>query len=322
MGVPATGARTPPAAVTLGRLIGRVLLALLRATPVGRWLEREFLATGHVKRAEKNGYRFWGPVVAAILVTEVLGALADWLHRRTLLEIKWPTISSTVGHLETLSPILAVLVVGALAAVAFEAVTYPPRRRVGGRAVYHRVREQRPTRFYDWYLVYAVVVVGGIVSVGILHWGKYEVGYTIYGLLLCFGILVPTALAYFRGRIVSFPGLIFTVRKLERRLHWVAVIVVAGLAILLVHLALYPWPDLVRDSTSYAGLGRSGAIAAAEKEVGGGLSFRSASRGEFGGKDAWILSFEPATGFSSECVVAVRKGDGGTTARPSDGCRS
>src|SRR6185312_5818369 len=106
MAVPATGATTPPAARTLGRLIGRVLLALLRLTPVGRWFEREFLAAGHVTRVEKNGYRFWGPVVAAILAAEVLGALADWLHRRSILEVKWPTISSTVGHLETLSPIL------------------------------------------------------------------------------------------------------------------------------------------------------------------------------------------------------------------------
>jgi hypothetical protein len=322
MAAPATGASTPPAAVTLGRLIGRILLALLRATPVGRWLEREFLASGHVRRAEKNGYRFWGPVVVAILVTEVLGALADWLHRRTILEVKWPTISSTVGHLETLSPILAVLVVGALATVAFEAVTYPPRRRVGGRAVYHRVRRQEPTRFYDWYLVIGVVVAGLVVSVGILHWDKYEVGYTIYGLFLCFGIVVPTALAYFRGRIVSFPGLIFTVRKLERRLHWVAVLVVAGLAILLVHLALYPWPDLVRESTGYAGLGRSDAVAAAAKDVGGKLSFRLASRGEFGGEDAWIVSFDPAKGFGSDCVVAVHKGAEGTTATPSAACRS
>ena len=321
MAVPATGAPTPPAAVTLGRLIGRALLALLRATPLGRWLEREFLASGHIRRAEKNGYRFWGPVVAAILVAEVLGALADWLHRRTILEIKWPTISSTVGHLETLSPILAVLVVGTLAMVAFEALTYPARRRVGGRAVYHRVRQQQSTRFYDWYVVVAIVVIGLAVSVAVVHWDKYEVGYTIYGLFLFFGIVVPSALAYFAGRIVSFPGLIFTVRKLERRLHWVAVMVVAGLAILLVHLALYPWPDLVRDSTSYAGLGRSDAVAAAEKKVAGTLSFRSASRGEFGGEDAWIVSFEPAGGFGSGCVVAVRKGPNGTTAIAAAGCR-
>src|SRR5436309_2241034 len=177
------GANTPPAAVHLGHLIGRVLRALLRATPPGRWLEHEFLAPGHVRPAEKNGYRFWGPVVAAILVTEVLGALADWLHRRTLLEVKWPTISSTVGHLETLSPILAALVVGAIAMIAFDAVT------------------------------------------------------------------------------------------------------------------------------------------AAEKQVGGNLSLRSATRGEFGGEDAWIVSFEPATGFGSGCVVAVRKGSAGTTATPSPGCR-
>jgi hypothetical protein len=321
MAVPATAAPTPRPAVTLGRLIGRALLWLLRLTPVGRWLEREFRACGHVRRAERNGYRFWGPVVAAILVTEVLGALADWLHRRTILDIKWPTISSTMGHLETLSPILAVLVVGAIAAVIFEAVTYPARRRVGGRAVYHRVRAQQPTRFYDWYVVVAIVVVGAVVSVAVLHWDKYEVGYTIYGLFLVFGIVVPGALAYFAGRIVSFPGLIFTVRKLERRLHWVAVVIVAGLAILLVHLALYPWPDLVRDSTSYAGLVRSDAVSAAEKHVGAGLAFRSASRGEFGVADAWILSFEPARGFGSTCVVAVRKGSDGTTTTSSPGCR-
>jgi len=65
------------------------------------------------------------------------------------------------------------------------------RRRVGGRAVYHRVRHQRSTRFYDWYLVVGIVALGLVVSVGILHWNKYEVGYTIYGLFLCFGIVVP-----------------------------------------------------------------------------------------------------------------------------------
>jgi hypothetical protein len=322
MAVPATGATTPPAARTLGRLIGRVLLALLRLTPVGRWFEREFLAAGHVTRVEKNGYRFWGPVVAAILAAEVLGALADWLHRRSILEVKWPTISSTVGHLETLSPILAALVVGGIAAVAFEALTYPTRRRAFGRAVYHRVRGERPTRWYDWYFVVAVVLVGLVLSVWAFHWDKYEVGYTIYGLFLLFGIVIPTALAYFRGRIVSFPGLIFTVRKLEHRLHWVALVIVAGLAILLVHLALYPWPDLVRDSTSYAGLVRPDAIAAAEKKVGArNLVFRSADRGEFGGGDAWILSFERPRGFGSTCLVAVRKDAAATTATPSRGCR-
>jgi len=320
MAATAAGAPTPRPAQTVGRLIGRVLLVLLRLTPPGRWLEREFRAPGHVTRVEKNGYRFWGPVVAAILVAEVLGAAADWLHRRAIFDVKWPTISSTVGHLETLSSILAALVVGAIAAVAFEVVTYPARRRAAGRAVYHRVRREQRTRFYDWWVVVLIVVVGTVLAVWAFHWNKYEVGYTIYGLFLVFGIVVPAALAYFAGRLVSFPGLIFTVRKLERRLHWVAVVIIAGLSILLVHLALYPWPDLVRDSTSYAGLVRSDAIAAAQRNA-GTLTFRSAERGEFRGQDAWILSFEPANGFGSTCVVAVRKGAAGITATPSPSCR-
>lgn len=319
MAATAAGAPTPHAAKTLGRLIGHVLLALLRLTPPGRWLEREFRAPGHVTRVEKNGYRFWGPVVAAILVAEVLGALADWLHRRTILDVKWPTISSTVGHLETQSPILAAFVVGTIAAVAFEVVTYPARRRAAGRAVYHRVHREQPTRYYDWWVVLAIVVIGTALAVGAFHWNKYEVGYTLYGLFLVFGIVVPAALAYFVGRVVSFPGLIFTVRKLERRLHWIAVVIIAGLSILLVHLALYPWPDLVQDSTSYAGLVRSDAISAAQKDA-GTLTFRSAQRGEFEGRDAWILSFEPANGFGSTCVVAVRKGAAGIQATPSAGC--
>jgi hypothetical protein len=285
------------------------------------WLEREFMEAGRIGRVEKSGYRFWGPVIAAIAVTELFGALADWLDRRTILHIAWPTFSSTVGHLETQSPALAVVVVGTIAFVAFEAVTSPTRRVVHGRAVYHRVRHPRPTRFYDWWVVLVIVVLGGFLSVAVFHWDKFAVGYTIYGLFLLFGIIVPGALAYFAGMYVSFPGLIYTVRKLERRLHWVAAAVITGLTILLVHLALYPWPDLVRESTSYAGLGRADAVAAAGKRIAVTLSFRSAERGEFRGRDAWLMMFEPAGGFGTGCVVAVRKDEGVTTVTPSAGCR-
>src|SRR5262249_29692517 len=146
-------------------------------------------------------------------------------------------------------------------------------------------------------------------------------GYPIHGLFLLFGIVIPSGLAYFAGMYVSFPSLIYTVRKLERRLHWVAAAVVTGLTILLVHLALYPWPDLVRESTSYAGLGRADAVAAAEKRVAAKLVFRSADRGEFAGGAAWLVGLEPAGGFGPGCVVAVRRADGGTTAIPSPACR-
>jgi hypothetical protein len=43
---------------------------------------------------------------------------------------------------------------------------------------------------------------------------------------------------------VPFPSLITTLRDLERRVPLVALVVLAGLVILLIHLALYPWPDV------------------------------------------------------------------------------
>jgi hypothetical protein len=38
-----------------------------------------------------------------------------------------------------------------------------------------------------------------------------------------------------------------TVRSLERRLRIVALAVVAGLTMLLIHLVLYPWPSIIPD---------------------------------------------------------------------------
>jgi len=73
---------------------------------------------------------------------------------------------------------------------------------------------------------------------------KYDLGYTIYGTLAFFGIVVPSVVAYTLDKDAPFPTFFRTVAFLQRRLHWVATIVVAGLAVLAFHLALYPWPDL------------------------------------------------------------------------------
>jgi len=42
---------------------------------------------------------------------------------------------------------------------------------------------------------------------------------------------------------------------------------VAGLAILVVHLAFYPWPDITHESASFAGLTAQKARDKAEREV-------------------------------------------------------
>ena len=80
---------------------------------------------------EKLGYLVWGPIALVIGVTEILAALSKTLQNA----IPWPTISSTVGHLESRHHWVSVLVVAAIAAAAFHAVAYPKNERTpGGRS--------------------------------------------------------------------------------------------------------------------------------------------------------------------------------------------
>src|SRR5689334_19755317 len=71
----------------------------------------------------RRGYLFWGITAGAILVTEALGAASGWLEHKLHIHIPWPTISSTVGHLEDRWSIVGAVVVGVIAAIAFYALS-------------------------------------------------------------------------------------------------------------------------------------------------------------------------------------------------------
>ena len=310
----------------LGRHAGRLLLRVLRAVPGGGWLEREFTAAGPVGAVEKSGYRFWAPIALAIGTAEILGALADRLKRTIL--IPWPTISSTVGFIESRTSLVAVVVVGAIAMIALAALSGHAGDETGGRTV-RVAADTTPLAFYRWRVVVGIVLVGLAASLS-LGWDKNQIGFTVYGLFLVFGILIPTTLAYF-GMLVPFPPLLFTIKKLRGRLHWLAALIVGGLAVLSIHLAFYPWPDLVREPAVYAGLSGTEAHDAADRKIASlgaaaRLAFRTETRGFFGvdpdgnPEAAWIVEYEPATGFGSGCVVAVHKRDGATGATSSPAC--
>jgi len=72
---------------------------------------------------------------------------------------------------------------------------------------------------------------------------KNELGYAIYVTLTAFGVLLPSALAYWWHRVLSIPTLFAAVAYLRTRIPFLAVVVVALLVVLLFHLALYPWPN-------------------------------------------------------------------------------
>jgi hypothetical protein len=261
-----------------------------------------------------QGYLFWGPVVGAILVAEALGA---FFH------VPWPTISSTVGHLEDRWTIVAVIVVGIIAASAFHALTSGARRTSLGRTCL-RAGETRPVPYYTAAVPIVATIVAGLGAWAVTD-DKLVVGYWIYGTLAVLGIIVPSVLVAVLKRDVRFPTLFFTVGRLRERFHWVATLLVASLAILGVHLALYPWPDITKEPTQYAGLDARAAKAKAVQTVAAlragkePLAYSTQTRGVDNGKDAWLVFFTARTsaaGAFGGCVVAVRNG----AARPAPGC--
>jgi hypothetical protein len=71
---------------------------------------------------------------------------------------------------------------------------------------------------------------------------KLEVGYVVWG-AFALAVVIPEVLAYFGKSFVPFPGVVRTAYNLELRWPVAAIAFLAGLAILSVHLVLYPWPD-------------------------------------------------------------------------------
>ncbi len=95
-----------------------------------------------------------------------------------------------------------------------------------------------------------MLVIAGSVPAGLASsaaHNKYLLGYVLYGLIAFFWVILPSTLAYGFAWDVPFPTIFWTIWKLEQRLHFVALVIVAGLAVLTIHLALYPWPDIIRD---------------------------------------------------------------------------
>ena len=95
------------------------------------------------------------------------------------------------------------------------------------------------------------------------HWwgdpAHYHPAYVLYGLLGLLWVAIPSVLAVIREVDMPFPTLFRTIENLEealanrwpRRLgpmlsHFVTYVIWAGLTILLLHLTLYPFPDITK----------------------------------------------------------------------------
>jgi hypothetical protein len=193
------------------------------------------------RREEINGYWFWGLVALFIGVPGLLAAFSKTLKA----DIPWPTISNLVGKdLERHHHWVALLVVGLIVIVTVHTLTYPANKKKAGRAL------RKPSTLaidLPWGGRYIVVVGVAGAAAGTIAAAaganKNELGYAIYITLTVFGVLVPSALAYWWNRVLAIPTLFATVAFLRHRAPWIAALVVALLVVLMLHLAFYPWPN-------------------------------------------------------------------------------
>jgi hypothetical protein len=264
---------------------------------------------------EKRGYWFWGPVALVIFVTEVLGIgkIASF--------DEWPTISTTIGDLQDRHSLVAVAVVALIALAAFYAVAYQLPADDKPQDEFKLLdREINSRRFELRYGVSFVVICAllGIVAALSLFDDKIARAWVIYGTLALVAVVIPLALALLPSpKDVVFPNLFYTFACLRERWQPATAVVVAGLAILVLHLALYPWPDLARESARFAGVTPREARGAAESALGKtsgvkpALVFSTAQRSVANGDPAWHVYFHDLVDgerVHKGCYVVVAKG--------------
>jgi hypothetical protein len=203
---------------------------------------------------EKWGYGFW------LFMGLVFGVPESWAG---LANPPWPSLTDTIGHLDTIWPPTRVIVAAVVVIVAFYFVRVPVSQP--GSLIYTQGGLGRGTgagvgRTYNGRLsrtpgdispvpalVYIPLALGvialGSVIAAVASDDYWVLGYVIYGLIAVFLVIVPNVLAYWFAREVPWPTLLATITSLERRWRPAAVVILAGLVVLLFHLALYPWPD-------------------------------------------------------------------------------
>jgi hypothetical protein len=198
----------------------------------------------------RRGIVVWFVIGLVLAIPETIGSNIDsWFY----------SISRSVGHMELLwggtrAVVVALIAVAAVHALLFRNRTdslFRGRKDAVQRGDFgHLVRSERFNRTAQdatglwWVLVIAAV---GIAVAGFLvpftKADPYTRGYVIYGSITVLFYIVPNVYAYRTGK-AAFSTLFETVNKLERLKPFVMMIVIAGLAVLIFHLALYPWPSL------------------------------------------------------------------------------
>ena len=224
-------------------------------------LRRYFTARfSGVTRSEGWGYAVWAAMGVVIGVPEIWAAVAGS-------DFIWPTISTTVGHLQGRWPVVALVPVALIVMSAYSVFRVPPAStalqadfQALGRTPQGRLAKEEMTLEQlaaggvpsgegrqefgvVRYFAFATAVVVGGALIASPSDNRFLVGYVLYSLIGIFWVVLPNAIAYWFKKDIPFTTMFFTVASLGRRFQFVAALVAALLMILLLHLAFYPWPS-------------------------------------------------------------------------------
>jgi hypothetical protein len=205
-----------------------------------------------VQPGERNGYIVWGLATVFAVVPEIFAAASK--------QSPWPTISSTIGHLEYSASWVALIVVAVIVFVGYNLLTQMSRTApLKARGTYGRrlgklplLKAQSKKDLPQLAVVVSplLVLVGGLLTAKAAPDDKFVMGYVVSSLAATCFVLLPSAVAYVAKRDTPFAPFFTTVRYLERRASWTGIVVAIGLVILLIHLALFPWPGVFHQLQS------------------------------------------------------------------------
>jgi uncharacterized membrane protein YiaA len=247
-----------------------------------RWLRERWSELKKWKKkapeSEKVGFLVWCVMGVFIAVPELWAVGKDC-------EFPYPTISTTVGHLQDRWPVVALIPVALIVMPGYFVFYLPPSKPpyLTRRHIHFRTREGRRAKVeftsYEqlealptsesasknplvlakrarirWrrYFLTAIIVCGGSWGIIVLSQregipiqseNRYVTGYVLYALIAVFWVIVPSVAASLFKKDVSFTTLAYTIGILGRRIPILAALTAALLMILLLHLALYPWPS-------------------------------------------------------------------------------
>lgn len=209
--------------------------------------------------AERSGYLVWVAMGIVIGVPEIWAAISGD-------DFYWPTISTTVGHLQDRWPVLTLIPVALIVGYGYSALRLRPAttalqadmsaitRTPQGRLTQTDLTPEQlatgapadpgtsPFFSTPYFVIATLVVVIAPLAVSPSH-NRFMVGYVLYSLIAIFWVIVPNIAAYWFKRDAPYTTLVVTISCLARRLTFAACLAAALLVILLIHLAFYPWPS-------------------------------------------------------------------------------